>query len=75
MKTILWMLSTPVGTFLLAGRLALAIKFPFVKRFGDLSLQTREQILLGWSTSSLSVFRAIFKAFKNSVLRGTISPR
>lgn len=66
-KKILWMLSTPVGTFFLAGKLALATKFPFVKRFGDLSLQTREQVLVGWSTSSLSVFRDVFKAFKVSI--------
>lgn len=67
LKKILWLLSTPVGTFLLAGKLALAREFPFVKRFGDLSLQTREQVLQGWSTSSLSIFRVVFKAFKNSV--------
>lgn len=67
MKKILWMLSTPVGTFLLAGRLALVREFPPVKRFGDLSLEAREQVLQSWSTSSLSIFRDIFKAFKNSV--------
>jgi len=53
MKTIMLMLSTPMGMFLLAGTLALAKKFLFVKRFGDLSLQTQDQIILGWSTSSL----------------------
>lgn len=67
MKKILWLLSTPVGTFVLAGKLALAREFPFVKRFGDLSLETREQVLLGWSTSSLSILRAAFKAFQSSV--------
>lgn len=66
-KKILWLLSTPLGTFLLAGKLALAREFPFVKRFGDLSLEAREQVLQSWSTSSLSFFRTIFKAFKNSV--------
>jgi long-chain-alcohol oxidase len=68
METIMLMLSTPVGMFLLAGRLALARKFPFVKRFGDLNLQTRDQIILGWSTSSLAMVRAVFKAFKKNVV-------
>ncbi|KAH9311153.1 hypothetical protein KI387_026188 [Taxus chinensis] len=67
LKTILWLLSTSLGTFLLAGRQSLATNFPFVQKFGDLPGEKREKVLLDWSVSSLSLFRTIFKAFKGSL--------
>ncbi|GLJ25898.1 hypothetical protein SUGI_0496460 [Cryptomeria japonica] len=68
LRTILWLLSTSLGTFLLAGRQSFATEFPFVQRFGNLPLEKREKVLLDWSTSSFSLFRTVFKAFKIGIM-------
>ncbi|GLJ25900.1 hypothetical protein SUGI_0496530 [Cryptomeria japonica] len=68
LKKVLWLLSTYLGTFLLAGRQSLSTEFPFVQRFGDLTVEKRERVLLDWSTSSLSFFRVIFKVFKGTLM-------
>lgn len=68
LRKVLWLLSTYLGTFLLAGRHSLSTEFPFVLRFGDLAVEKRERVLLDWSTSSLSFFRLIFKVFKGTLM-------
>eukprot|EP01018_Ginkgo_biloba_P016092 Gb_37040 [translate_table: standard] len=68
LRQVLWLLSTSVGTLALAGRFSLTSEFPFIHRFGDLSAEKREQVLLSWSTSSLLFFRTVFKAFKTCIM-------
>eukprot|EP00002_Diphylleia_rotans_P026367 TRINITY_DN524_c0_g6_i1.p1 TRINITY_DN524_c0_g6~~TRINITY_DN524_c0_g6_i1.p1 ORF type:complete len:685 (-),score=166.82 TRINITY_DN524_c0_g6_i1:297-2351(-) len=54
-KTLLWILSTGPGTLALTGS---------VGPFSQLSLETREQILVSWSSSMLHMKRSAFGAFK-----------
>eukprot|EP01018_Ginkgo_biloba_P040294 Gb_40407 [translate_table: standard] len=39
LRQVLWLLSTSVGTLTLAGRFSLTREFPFIHRFGDLSVK------------------------------------
>ncbi|KAL2517329.1 Long-chain-alcohol oxidase FAO4A [Abeliophyllum distichum] len=60
----LWALSTWIGTFILCGRLSLSSHFPYFLKFSQISLQKREQILLSWSRSYISLLRLLFAAAK-----------
>ncbi|CAA2992727.1 long-chain-alcohol oxidase FAO4A [Olea europaea subsp. europaea] len=60
----LWALSTWIGTFVLCGRLSLSSHFPYFLRFSQISLHKREQILLSWSSSYISLLRLLFTAAK-----------
>ncbi|GJP64518.1 hypothetical protein CLOP_g21494 [Closterium sp. NIES-67] len=67
-KTILWLLTTRLGTLLLAGRRALTPRPPFLQPFPKLSPQAREAVLLRWSVSRNFVSRTIFKTFRSFTL-------
>ncbi|KAL2544461.1 Long-chain-alcohol oxidase FAO4A [Forsythia ovata] len=60
----LWALSTWIGTFIVCGRLSLSSHFPYFQKFSQISLQKREQILLSWSRSYISLLRLLFAAAK-----------
>ncbi|CAI5950692.1 unnamed protein product [Closterium sp. NIES-64] len=60
-STVLWLLSTRLGTLLLAGRRAFTRRPPFVQPFAKLSPQAREAVLLQWSVSSNFLLRTVFK--------------
>lgn len=64
-RLVLWLLSTPLGTFLLVGLRALTWKpFPWLHSFPDLPLSRREGALLAWSQSRLLSFRSLFKVHR-----------
>ncbi|CAI5535770.1 unnamed protein product [Closterium sp. Naga37s-1] len=66
--TVLWLLSTRLGTLLLAGRRAFTRQPPFVQPFAKLSPQAREAVLLRWSVSSNFLLRTVFKTFRSFTL-------
>ncbi|CAI7816357.1 unnamed protein product, partial [Closterium sp. NIES-54] len=66
--TLLWLLSTRLGTLLLAGRRAFTRRPPFVQPFAKLSPQAREAVLLRWSVSSNFLLRTVFKTFRSFTL-------
>ncbi|CAI5472053.1 unnamed protein product [Closterium sp. Yama58-4] len=66
--TVLWLLSTRLGTLLLAGRRAFTWRPPFVQPFVKLSPQAREAVLLRWSVSSNFLLRTVFKTFRSFTL-------
>lgn len=68
LKAVLGLLSTPLGTFVLAGRQSLAGEFPFARRLADMPVGNRERVLSNWSTSWLFLFRILFKAFKATIM-------
>ncbi|KAG5086445.1 hypothetical protein JHK82_053842 [Glycine max] len=46
---VLWILSFRLGTLLLCGRLSLDWKWPFIRKFSEISLEKREQIFRNWT--------------------------
>lgn len=65
---LLRMLTSPLGTVLLFGRVGLSWRYPFIQSFVDLSPEQREKGLQSWIRSSLAVFPQLFKLFKGFVL-------
>nr|PNR46442.1 hypothetical protein PHYPA_013561 [Physcomitrium patens] len=63
-RVFLWLLSTRIGTLILGGRASLTTQFPFFQSFAYLSTDKQEDILRGWSLSTLGAFRAVYKLFK-----------
>eukprot|EP00249_Psilotum_nudum_P001857 c14587_g2_i1 orf=2-2455(-) len=63
-SSILWMLSTGIGTFILFGMGALSGSFPYVQKFARVPLSQREQLLVSWSHSRRKIFRTLFRIFK-----------
>ncbi|XP_002967201.2 long-chain-alcohol oxidase FAO4A [Selaginella moellendorffii] len=58
------MLSTRLGTLLLAGFSCVTTEFPFVQPFPLLELGKREKILLNWSRSIFHKLQMLFKVVK-----------
>ncbi|KAJ8768441.1 hypothetical protein K2173_021594 [Erythroxylum novogranatense] len=50
-RSVLWALSTRLGTFLLCGSLCVDDKWPYIKKFASMSLDKREKVLQSWFKS------------------------
>lgn len=70
--TMLWLLSTRLGTFLLCGRASLSGAFPYVQRFAAVPRWKREKILYDWGNDTGfalgSLLSLSFKLFKSICL-------
>uniref|UniRef100_A0A7I4D609 Long-chain-alcohol oxidase n=1 Tax=Physcomitrium patens TaxID=3218 RepID=A0A7I4D609_PHYPA len=65
---VLQLLGTGWGTALLAcggGVNTVSLKYPFFRKFANLTPEEREKMLQGWSTSLLSPLRRLFKSMKS----------
>ncbi|KAK9105318.1 hypothetical protein Scep_022162 [Stephania cephalantha] len=64
-RLVLMMLSTRLGSLLLCGFVCFGWKFPFVRKFSELSLGEREGVLKGWlGGTRFTVIRSIFALLK-----------
>ncbi|KAK9137759.1 hypothetical protein Sjap_008353 [Stephania japonica] len=64
-RLVLKMLSTRLGSALLCGFVCFGWKFPFVRKFSELSLGEREGVLKGWlGGTRFTVIRSIFALLK-----------
>ncbi|KHN02487.1 Long-chain-alcohol oxidase FAO2 [Glycine soja] len=62
---VLWILSFRLGTLLLCGRLSLDWKWPFIRKFSEISLEKREQIFRNWTREkSWVALRVVFVLIK-----------
>eukprot|EP01018_Ginkgo_biloba_P016890 Gb_39870 [translate_table: standard] len=72
MQSVLYLLSTRLGTFFLCGRRSLSMAFPYVQKFAAVPLSKREKILVSWTTATAFalgfLLRLAFKAFKSTCL-------
>ncbi|XP_040383908.1 long-chain-alcohol oxidase FAO1-like [Oryza brachyantha] len=55
-RVVLWMLATRIGTLALCGRPCVAVSgagggFPYVRRFADMPVERREEVLRRWNTT------------------------
>uniref|UniRef100_A0A7N0V997 long-chain-alcohol oxidase n=1 Tax=Kalanchoe fedtschenkoi TaxID=63787 RepID=A0A7N0V997_KALFE len=64
LRVALWFLSTRIGSLALCGWRCLSPCFPFVWRFAELPIKTREEIVRSWQLSFISLLRLFFKSFK-----------
>ncbi|KAG0497861.1 hypothetical protein HPP92_002552 [Vanilla planifolia] len=69
LRLALWLLSTWYGTLLLCGRRSLSRKFPFVRRFTDVELEKREEILFAWATSCFRLLKMLYFCVKCITMR------
>ncbi|PIA36316.1 hypothetical protein AQUCO_03400307v1 [Aquilegia coerulea] len=64
-RWVLWLLSTRLGTLILCGFICFDGKFPFIKKFSELSVENREKVLQRWSREKhLRIIRVVFVLFK-----------
>ncbi|XP_078163907.1 long-chain-alcohol oxidase FAO4A-like [Carex rostrata] len=64
LRTILWLLSTWYGTFILCGIKSLSSQFPYFQRFSQVEAKHREEIVANWSISYFYHIRMLFRAMK-----------
>lgn len=62
------LLSTGMGTFVLCGSRSLSPRFPYFRRFAELPLEKREEILKSWSNSCFFLLRILYTALKIFIL-------
>lgn len=62
LRLALWLLSTWYGTFILCGTRSLSCRFPFFRNFSKIEPKQRENILLSWSSSPITLLRQFFMA-------------
>jgi hypothetical protein len=58
-RSLLWLLSTRLGTLLLGGRHAFVPRWPFLLPFTQLPLANRQRILSSWAASRLGTLRKV----------------
>lgn len=63
-RSMLLLLSTRIGTFIMGGFLSLSPRFPFLHRFSQLPLEKRQRIVRSWATSWFKYFRMAFVGAK-----------
>ncbi|KAF5186446.1 Long-chain-alcohol oxidase fao1, partial [Thalictrum thalictroides] len=64
-RWILRLLSTRLGTLILCGFICIDGKFPFIKKFSELSVENREKVLQRWSREKrFRIIRVVFVLFK-----------
>ncbi|XP_059663075.1 long-chain-alcohol oxidase FAO4A [Cornus florida] len=64
MRLALWLLATWIGTFIICGRRSLTSQFPYFRRFSQLPLHNREDILRSLSLSYFYLNRMLFLGLK-----------
>ncbi|WOL17422.1 long-chain-alcohol oxidase FAO4A [Canna indica] len=65
----LWLLSTSYGTFALCGRRSLSTRFPYLQKFSEVERKKREEIIVAWSLSSLSLLKMLYSSLKYLTMR------
>jgi long-chain-alcohol oxidase len=77
-RTVLWLLSTRLGSLALCGAPCLSWRFPFVRRFADLPPERREGAVRRWSRQTmlppLRVFFLVTKVFCLYVFYSMVRP-
>ncbi|KAF5186108.1 Long-chain-alcohol oxidase fao2, partial [Thalictrum thalictroides] len=64
-RWILRLLSTRLGTLVLCGFICIHGKFPFIKKFSELSVENREKVLQRWSREKrFRIIRVVFVLLK-----------
>ncbi|KAG6512154.1 long-chain-alcohol oxidase FAO2-like [Zingiber officinale] len=65
-KLVLWLLATRLGTLVLCGSLCLCSSFPFIRKFSEMPLENREQVLKSWNKQKyFTLLRIVFILIKS----------